>query len=97
MVIDPNLVVPTKLDKADICFYNVLEEPFSIHGVFYEDGKFRRLPESVAEAVSPGVLRLHGHTTGGRVRFRTDSPYIAVSVRFGAISLYSHMSTVGSA
>jgi len=97
MVIDPNLVVPTKLDKADICFHNVLEEPFSIHGVFYEDGKFRRLPESVAETVSPGVLRLHGHTTGGRVRFRTDSPYIAVSVRFGAISLYSHMSTVGSA
>jgi len=97
MVIDPNLVVPTKLEKTDIRFFNVLEPPFSIHGVFYEEGKFRRLPESVAERVSPGVLKLHTFTAGGRVRFRTDSPYIAVSVRFDTVSLYSHMSTTGSA
>lgn len=97
MVIDPNFVVPTKLEKEDIRFYNVLEEPFAIHGVYYEDGKFRRMPEAVAETVSGGVLRLHAHTTGGRVRFRTDSPYIAVSARLGERNLYSHISTVGSA
>ena len=97
MVIDPNFVVPTKLEREDIRFYNVLEAPFAIHGVYYEDGKFRRMPEAVAETVSGGVLRLHAYTTGGRVRFRTDSPYIAVSVRIGERNLYSHISTVGSA
>ena len=95
--VDPNLVVPTKLDKADIRFYNVLEAPFSVHGVYYEDGKFRRMPEAVAKTVSPGVLALHAHTAGGRVRFRTDSPYIAVSVHLCNTNLYSHFSTVGSA
>lgn len=95
--IDPNLVVPTKLEKDDIRFFNVLEEPFQVYGVFYEDGAFRRLPEAVAETVSPGVLGLHRHTAGGRVRFRTDSPYIAVSVRLGKVNHNSHLSTVGSA
>lgn len=97
MVIDPNLVVPTKIEKQDIKFYNVLEAPFKLYGVYYADGKFRRLPEAVAKTVSGGVLRLHGYTVGGRVRFRTDSPYIAVSVRLGNVSLYSHLSTLGSA
>lgn len=97
MAVDPNLAVPTKLEKNDIQFFNVREEPFQVYGVYYEGGKFRRLPGRVAETVSDGVLRLHAHTAGGRVRFRTDSPYIAVSVRFGTINLYSHMSTVGSA
>ena len=97
MVIDPNLVVPTKIEKEDIRFYNVLEKPFKVYGVYYEDGKFRRMPESVAKTVNPGVLNLHAHTVGGRVRFRTDSPYIAVSVRLGKVNHYSHLSTVGSA
>ena len=66
MVIDPNLVVPTKLDKEDIRFCNALEAPFDMRGVYYEDGKFRRMPEAVAETVSGGVLRLHAHTAGGQ-------------------------------
>ena len=97
MSVDPNLVVPTKIEKKDIKFYNVLQPPFEVYGVYYEDGKFRRMPEKVAESVSAGVLNLHAHTTGGRVRFRTDSPYVAVSVRLGSVNHYSHMSSVGSA
>ena len=95
--VDPNLVVPTKLEKDDIKFYDVLEAPFQVYGVYHEDGAFRRMPEDVAKTVSPGVLRLHWHTAGGRVRFRTDSPYIAVSVRLCNTNLHSHISTVGNA
>lgn len=72
--IDKNFKVETQLGKDDIRFYSVLEAPFSVHGVFHEGGKFRRLPEKVAETVNEGVLFLHANTTGGRVRFRTDSP-----------------------
>ena len=70
MAVDPNLVVPTKIEKEDIRFYNVLEAPFEVRGVFYEDGKFRRLPEAVAKTVSGGVTKLHSHTAG---RFHGDN------------------------
>ena len=95
--IDPNFKVETQIDKPDLRFYNVLEEPFSIHGVFYQDGKFRRLPEAVAQTVSPSVLRLHSHTAGGRIRFRTNSPYVAVSAKMPAIGKMPHFALTGSA
>lgn len=97
MIVDPNFEVPTELGKEDIQFFNVLEGPFEISGVYYEDGRFRRMPEAVAKTVSPGVTRLHCHTAGGRIRFRTDSPYIAVSVQLCNVhqSLFSSVGTAG--
>ena len=79
--IDVNFKVETNIVKDDICFYSVLQEPFSIHGLHYENGQFRRMPESVAESVSPGVHYLHSNTAGGRVRFKTNSQYIAISTK----------------
>lgn len=95
--IDKNFDVKTKIDKPGIKFYNCLEAPFSIHGIFYEDGKFRRLPESVAKTVSEGVYSLHANTAGGRVRFRTDSPYVAISAKMSNIGKMSHFALCGSA
>ena len=62
-------------------FLDCEEEPFSIHGVFKEGDRFVRLPKAVAESVSVGVASLYSFTTGGRIRFVTDSNQIAVSVR----------------
>lgn len=92
---DRNLMVKTKINKPGVRFYNVLEEPFGIYGVYFEEGKFRRMPESVAKTVNAGVLKNHSHTAGGRIRFRTDSPYVAVSVRTGNFSRFSHFSVLG--
>lgn len=40
-------------------------------------GKLNRLPEDIdVLAVGRGIMTLAGHTAGGTVRFRTDSPYI---------------------
>ncbi len=76
--IDKNFLVDTSIDKDDAKFYNVEEAPFRIYGVFKENGKFRRIPESVAEKIRGGVYSLHTDTAGGRVRFKTDSQYIAI-------------------
>ena len=64
----------------DIEWFSVNEQPFSVHGVYYSEveGLFRRLPKEVADAVNDGVSHLSKNTAGGRVRFATDSPYIAV-------------------
>ena len=95
--IDKNFAVQTEIDKTDIRYYDVLEGPFKIYGVYYHEGKFRRLPEEVAETVSPGVLRLHSHTAGGRLRFRTNSPYIAIVAEMPIIGKMAHFPLTGSA
>ena len=79
--IDKNFNVETKIDKEDIKFYKIDEWPFKVYGIFKENGKYRRMSESVAKTVSDGVYELHTNTAGGRIRFVADSSYIAVSVK----------------
>lgn len=95
--IDTNFKIESKIDKADIKFYNANQEPFKIYGVFYENGKYRRMPEAVAKTVSDGVVTLHTHTAGGRVRFSTDSPYIAIHAIMPSIGKMPHFALTGSA
>lgn len=95
--VDQNMKVISKLEIPGIRFYDVLQEPFSLHGVFFENGKFRRLPEQVAKDTSDGVHWLHSNTAGGRVRFRTDSPYIAVYTEMPFVCFMSHCALTGSA
>ncbi len=95
--IDENFKVESKIEREGLVFCNVLDAPFSVHGLFYEDGKFRRLPRAVAETVNEGVLLLHANTAGGRVRFRTNSPYVAIHAEMGAIGKMSHFPLTGSA
>ena len=94
--IDANFKVNKTIGKSDVRFYDVLEAPFRVYGVFYQDGKFRRLPQAVAEAVSEGVRELHAHTAGGRVRFHTNSTYVAIHADMPCISKMSHFPLTGS-
>lgn len=95
--VDSNFEVKTELDIKDIKFYDIRQQPFSIHGVFYENGKFRRLPEGIAKTVNDGVYGLHTHTAGGRVRFRTDSPYVAIHAEMPDTGKMPHFALTGSA
>lgn len=92
--IDKNFQIPKMIDKEDVRFYNVLSEPFKIYGLIppkNENEVFYRMNPDVARTVSEGVFNLNTHTTGGRVRFITDSPYIAIRVALKNISNLSHM------
>ena len=95
--IDSNFKVETNIKQDDLRFYDPKQAPFQIYGVYYEDGKFRRLPEEVAKTVNSGVLRLHANTAGGRVRFQTDSPYVAIHTKMSGIGKMSHFPLTGSA
>lgn len=59
----------------DFVFYNVKEEPFSIHGLYEPcaEGQFRRFPESIAQSLGGWMPDLVYNTAGGRVRFKTNS------------------------
>ncbi len=96
-LIDSNFKVETKLDLPDVKFYNVLEESFKVYGVFHDGGQFRRLPEDVAKSVSGPVWGLSLQTAGGRVRFKTDSPYVAIHAEMPGIGKMPHFALSGSA
>ena len=68
------------IKETDVLWKNARDYPFSLYGVFYseEEKLFRRMPKAVADKVSPSVAYLSKNTAGGRVRFVTNSPYIAV-------------------
>jgi hypothetical protein len=80
--IDKNFKIETSLKKEDICFYDVECGVFRIYGVSKENGMFRRMPERVAESVNQGVYGLHTNTAGGRVRFVTNSSYVAIKTNY---------------
>lgn len=95
--IDKNFKLETSLPFDDVTFYDCEEAPFKIYGVFKENGTFRRMPEDVAKSVSEGVYFLHTHTAGGRIRFQTDSDYIAINADLGPYSFSPHGSGTGTA
>lgn len=94
--IDKNFAT-TFVAPEDLEWFSAQEFPFSVHGVTYSesDGVYRRLPQEVAEATNEGVAFLAKDTAGGRVRFATNSPYIAVRVIEPFSTPFSHMTIAG--
>lgn len=95
--IDRNFHVESNLNLADVKFYDIQDEPFSLYGVFYENGLYRRMPEQIAKSVSPQVWQLHDNTAGGRVKFVTNSRYVAIRAIMPQIGKMPHFPLTGSA
>ncbi len=77
--IDKNLAIPSNIGRDDVVWFDIDDEPFRIYGVTKSgDGRYIRMPDEVAKNVSDGVHSLITCTAGGRVRFSTDSPFIAI-------------------
>ena len=95
--LDKNLVVITDIDESDVEFHDVREEPFEVYGLYdYKNGDFfRRMPEEESLAVSQAVHNLALCSAGGRVRFCTDSEYIAINASLSSIHHGSHFTLVG--
>ncbi len=73
------------ITQADVVWHRVQQEPFSLHGVYYqpsqlenEYGSFMRFPQEVGEKINFNIQWFSSIVTGGRVRFMTNSPYVAV-------------------
>ena len=91
---DPNLNVKAAIDRPDVRLYDVRQAPFQLYGF---ETPFVRIPEEVARATSKGVLGLYRDTAGGRVRFSSDSNYVAIRAEFSDITRFSHMPLTGTA
>lgn len=96
---DKNFKINTKIEEKDIVFHDVKEEPFDLYGLMRDenDGKFIRIPKELAEKTNDGVALLYANTAGGRVRFKTDSPYVAISVKYPQFMIFSNSPVSGIA
>lgn len=73
-------------DENGICYINCLQKPFKLYGVLppdRESDSYYRMPTEVARAINPEVEILNFYTSGGRVRFITDSQTISVKIKYG--------------
>lgn len=97
--LDKNLTVITAIDEPDVVFHDVREDPFEVYGLYdYKNGeRFMRMPEEESYKVSDPVHNLSLAPAGGRVRFCTDSKYVAINARMVSIYRGSHFTLVGGA
>jgi len=98
VVLDKNLVVETAIKKDNIVFLDPRKEPFSIHGLYdcKNESEYKRLPDSVATSANEGVAATYRHTSGGRIRFSTNSIYVAIKVEWDSVAKITAMPHTGS-
>ncbi len=92
-MLDKNLIVDNTIGEPDVRFYDVRQDPFEVYGFYRyrEEADFKRLPDDVAKSVSPRVAQLYLNTSGGRVRFSTDSQYVAIKVDMPEAEIWAQM------
>lgn len=95
--IDPNFRLES-VDGQELAFLDATLPPFHLTGFpfFAQEKEFCRLPKAEIPAMNSGVQGLAWHTAGGMVRFRTDSPRVAVRLELRAPGEMNHMPRSGS-
>lgn len=93
--LDKNMKIESALEREGLKFYNADSDAFRIYGVKKDRGYYRRMPEEIAKQVSPGVHALSTNTAGGRIRFITDSPFVAINTKYPAVCRMDHMAYTG--
>lgn len=96
--IDKNFASDKEFGDETVIGYQLPCAPFSMYGVFYDDKekRFMRIPKTVAENTSEGCVVLMRHTSGGRIKFSTDSDTISIKATYDYIFEMSHMPMTGS-
>ena len=82
----------------DLRFYDADEVPFEVYGLLphQQDEPYRRIPLQVGKESNIGVEYLSASTTGGRIRFRTNSRIVALSAEWPNLTRMNHMPLSGS-
>ena len=96
--IDSNFRITNDIPK-NITWMEAYDGPFEINGLYKPKKlkKYTRLPDRFKTdlTVNEGVRRLIHHTAGGRIRFSTNSPYVAVMVEVSDIEVPRFMTACG--
>ena len=93
--IDENVAVKEFSDDGVFRFHSPLKEPFGIHGLIPEF-PLRRIPRDIALAANEQVEALSLASSGGRIRFITNSNKIAIRASMPDKCTFPHMTFVGT-
>ena len=100
--IDPNLKVTARIAQEGLMWRDASEECFGVYGLYLpyirgaEKARYRRLPDEVGLHTNDGVATLYRQTAGGRLRFNTDSEYVAIRCILDVLCHMPHMPLSGS-
>lgn len=96
--IDKNFASKEIVTKEGLTEYPIPSPRFALYGVFYDENEdcFARMDLSVAKMVSEGVGRISRHTTGGRLRFATNSKILKLTATYTYLWIMEYMTIVGS-
>ncbi len=102
--VDKNFKLSEGSEGLNLRFCNPLETPATLYGVYFDEAEksYLRLPTSVAKACDgeksadeDSLQYLAGNGAGGRLRFSTNSRYIAVR-GLEKVGYMNHMALTGS-
>ncbi len=70
------------INEPDIEWREISEKEIGVYGVFYseKDKEYLRFPKEFAKSFNDYVYYHANRTSGGRVNFQTNSPYVAIKV-----------------
>ncbi|MBQ8081275.1 MAG: hypothetical protein IJ240_05180 [Clostridia bacterium] len=90
---------PGMINGEAVIWRDVRQEPFSLHGFYRSQSGpcFNRLPDEVGQAGCPRLAAMYLESAGGRVRFSTDSPFIAIRAKYRSIGRYWLLTLAASA
>ena len=95
---------PAMIGDRAVVYLDVLKKPFSVEGLPWpspasEKWPFARIPPTLTkEQVNESALKLGWHmTSGGAIRFLSDSPFIAIKAVLAHSYDMNHMPRSGSA
>lgn len=93
-----NRMATKTADSTGLVWFDAAEAPIELSGFawFEQDHVFRRMPVKPAYQLPPGVEFLAWHTSGGKVRFKTDSKQIVLRVKLRENGIMDHMPRTGS-
>ena len=85
--LDKNFAPGSKTDRTDVKFYDVRSGLFDIYGLldpYNENEPFHRMSPEVAAKANVNVNTLNYCTSGGRIRFKTDSEFVAIRAEYSS-------------
>ena len=96
--IDKNFAVEAAVRCDGMSFYDVKNSPFSVYGLYdYKNQMpYKRMPDEIGKNVNEGVARLYTNTSGGRIRFSTDSDLIILKAELLSVGRMPHFPITGT-
>ena len=81
------------ISSSEVEFFDAKTIDGALYGIYYcnTEKLYRRMPKEVADEVSEGVAHLAYHTASGRLKIKTNSPYLVIRAEETPNSVMNNM------